>query len=80
MLEAKIGRTRTTPAEQNESMDRDDIAISPVGIPLITGPGALTSAVILSGKVPGIPSYGTLLLAITIVLTFVYFIFRGGAR
>ena len=24
MLEAKIGRTRTTPAEQDESMDRDD--------------------------------------------------------
>ena len=78
MLEAKIGRTRTTPAEQDESMDRDDIAISPVGIPLITGPGALTSAVILSGKAPGISSYGTLLLAITIVLTLVYFIFRGG--
>ena len=78
MLEAKIGRTRTTPAEQDESMDRDDIAISPVGIPLITGPGALTSAVILSGKTPGISSYGTLLLAITIVLIFVYFIFRGG--
>ena len=54
LLEAKIGRTRTTPAEQDESMDRDDIAISPVGIPLITGPGALTSAVILSGKAPGI--------------------------
>lgn len=78
LLEAKIGRTRTTPAEQDESMDRDDIAISPVGIPLITGPGALTSAVILSGKAPGISSYGTLLLAITIVLTLVYFIFRGG--
>ena len=78
LLEAKIGRTRTTPAEQDESMDRDDIAISPVGIPLITGPGALTSAVILSGKAPGISSYGTLLLAIIIVLTFVYFIFRGG--
>ena len=78
MLEAKIGRTRTTPAEQDESMDRDDIAISPVGIPLITGPGALTSAVILSGKAPGVFSYGTLLLAITIVLTLVYFIFRGG--
>ena len=62
----------------NPSMDRDDIAISPVGIPLITGPGALTSAVILSGKTPGISSYGTLLLAIIIVLTFVYFIFRGG--
>lgn len=80
MLESKIGRTRTTPAEQDESMDRDDIAISPIGIPMIAGPGALTAAIILSGKAPGIPSYGTLLISIVTILTVVYWIFRGGDK
>ena len=35
MLDAKVGRSRTTPAEQEESQESDDIAISPIGIPLI---------------------------------------------
>ena len=39
MLDAKVGRSRTTPAEQEESQESDDIAISPIGIPLIAGQG-----------------------------------------
>ena len=31
MLDAKVGRSRTTPAEQEESQESDDIAISPIG-------------------------------------------------
>jgi Multiple antibiotic transporter len=34
MLDSKIGRSRTTPAEQEESEESDDIAVSPIGIPL----------------------------------------------
>ena len=40
MLDSKIGRSRTTLAEQEESEESDDIAISPIRIPLIAGPGA----------------------------------------
>jgi multiple antibiotic resistance protein len=80
MLEAKVGRTRTTPKEQEESLDHDDIALSPVGIPLITGPGAITAAMLLSGKAPGFSSYLTLLLAIVLVLLLVYLILLGGDK
>ena len=31
MLEAKVGRSRTTPAEQEESQESNEIAISPIG-------------------------------------------------
>jgi multiple antibiotic resistance protein len=48
MLESKIGRSRTTPAEQDESLESDDIAISPIGIPLIAGPGAITASMLLN--------------------------------
>ena len=44
MLDAKVGRSRTTPAEQEESQNCDDIAINSIGIPLIAGPGAITIA------------------------------------
>ena len=40
MLDAKVGRSRTTPAEQEETQS-DDIVISPIGIPLIAAPEQL---------------------------------------
>ena len=78
MLDAKLGRSRTTPAEQEESQESDDIAISPIGIPLIAGPGAITATMLLSSQIPQIYSYLTLGLSIMIVLTFVYVILRNG--
>ena len=78
MLDAKVGRSRTTPAEQEESQESDDIAISPIGIPLIAGPGAITATMLLSSQTPHIYSYLTLGFSIMIVLTFVYVILRNG--
>jgi len=48
MLYAKIPRTRTTPQEKKEINETDDISIAPIGIPLIAGPGAITSVMLLS--------------------------------
>ena len=78
MLDAKVGRSRTTPAEQEESQESDDIAISPIGIPLIAGPGAITATMLLSSQTPQIYSYATIGLSIMIVLSFVYIILRNG--
>ncbi|MFQ6604754.1 MAG: MarC family protein [Fidelibacterota bacterium] len=80
MLEAQVGRTRTTPMEQEESQSHDDIAISPIGIPLIAGPGAITAAMLLSSQTPAIYSYFSLIAAILVVLSIVYLILRNGDR
>tara|TARA_B110000438_G_C15657034_1_gene582140 strand:- start:601 stop:966 length:366 start_codon:yes stop_codon:yes gene_type:complete len=78
MLEAKVGRSRTTPAEQEESQESNEIAISPIGIPLIAGPGAITASMLLSSQTPEFYSYGTLGLSIFLVLMVVYLILRNG--
>ena len=78
MLDAKVGRSRTTPAEQEESQESDDIAISPIGIPLIAGPGAITATMLLSSQTPQLYSYATIGLSISVVLSFVYLILRNG--
>ena len=78
MLEAKVSRSRTTPMEQEESQESDDISISPIGIPLIAGPGAITASMLLSSQIPGIYSYATLGLSILLVLSLVYLILRNG--
>ena len=78
MLDSKIGRSRTTPAEQEESEESDDIAISPIGIPLIAGPGAITAAMLLSSQTPQLYSYFTIISSIFFVLSLVYIILRNG--
>ena len=78
MMDAKVGRSRTTPLEETESQESDDIAISPIGIPLIAGPGAITATMLLSSKVPNVHSYISIGLAILLVLSMVYLILRNG--
>ena len=78
MLDSKIGRSRTTPAEQEESEESNDIAVSPIGIPLIAGPGAITATMLLSSQTPQLYSYFTLTFSIFFVLSVVYIILRNG--
>ena len=78
MSEAKIGRSRTTPTEREESQESDDLAITPIGIPLIAGPGAITASMLLSSQTPQLYSYATLGVSIFLVLTVVYLILRNG--
>ena len=78
MLEAQVGRSRSTDTEIEEFKESDEIAISPIGIPLIAGPGAITGVMLLSGKAPSTISLGTLLLAVLITRIIFYFILRAG--
>ncbi len=47
MLRAQSLRYRTTKEEQQETKEKDDIAVFPVAIPLIAGPGTITTSLIL---------------------------------
>ena len=78
MLDAQVGRSRTTQSERDEFKDSDELAISPIGVPLITGPGAITGVVILSGKGSSDFSIITLLFAVIITMTLFYWILRAG--
>ena len=73
-----FGRSRTTESEREEFNDADEFAISSIGVPLITGPGAITGVMLLSGQTPTVYSIGTLLIAVLITMIIFYFILRAG--
>jgi multiple antibiotic resistance protein len=50
MVYAKTSRTQMTATEKYERQDADDIAIMPLAIPMIAGPGAITSVIVLMNE------------------------------
>jgi multiple antibiotic resistance protein len=49
MLRAKRSPLKETAEETAEGMNKQDIAITPLAIPMLSGPGAITTAIVLSG-------------------------------
>ena len=76
MLEARVPRTRSTPKEETEAGTKEEIAYTPIGIPLIAGPGAISSVMIFSSEAENWEYKLVLLGVITLVMGLTYFIFQ----
>ncbi|RKU03007.1 hypothetical protein C7H84_12425 [Burkholderia sp. Nafp2/4-1b] len=50
MLNAQIGNTRSTPEERHEAEMKDNIAVVPLAIPLLTGPGSISTVIIYAAN------------------------------
>ena len=53
MLEAKRSATQESSGETEEAASKDDAGIVPMGIPMLAGPGAITSVMVLVGQAQG---------------------------
>lgn len=47
MLFGRRTRTKSTREEEDEARARDDVAATPLAVPLLTGPGAITTGIVL---------------------------------
>ncbi|MEM6640836.1 MAG: MarC family protein [Pseudomonadota bacterium] len=64
----RSGMRSTTVREQDEARDREDISVFPLAFPLIAGPGALATLVLIAGEVEGDHALLIGLIAIVLVL------------
>lgn len=48
MMQARQSRSRQTPEEAMEAEEKDSIAVVPLAIPLLSGPGAISTVIIYS--------------------------------
>src|SRR5438046_10307432 len=46
MLNGERSRSRLTPQEREETLQREEVSVVPLGIPLLAGPGAITTVMI----------------------------------
>ena len=75
MLNARLSRIKMTEKEAGEYAD--DISITPLGIPMIAGPGAITNAIVLMGDANDYTSKALVILSIVLVLIVVLLVFLG---
>ncbi|MFO0982679.1 MAG: MarC family protein [Planctomycetota bacterium] len=50
MMRAQRSRVRTSPEEETEGMGKDDVAIIPLGIPMLAGPGSIATVTVLMSE------------------------------
>jgi multiple antibiotic resistance protein len=67
MLYGHFTRTGTSPAEERLAGEKEDISITPLAIPLLAGPGAITTALIFAGRAEGPAAFVTLFLGCALV-------------
>ncbi len=67
MLQARRSRVKTTRREQDEAAGRENVAIIPLGLPTLAGPGAMVTVITLVGQAANPVQIGTVYLAVTLV-------------
>lgn len=73
MVYARTSRTKLTATEKYESMDAEDISMTPLAIPMIAGPGAITTTIVLMNEAVGsVPDMAVILTAIVIAILLTY--------
>lgn len=80
MLQARRSSTQETPGETQEGVEKEDVGIIPLGIPMLAGPGAISSVMVLMGQTPKWWQAVPVFIAIGITSVSSYIILAGADR
>jgi multiple antibiotic resistance protein len=79
MMRAKRSDTRTTNEETLEAETKDDVGLIPLGLPLLSGPGAIATVMVLVGKAKDLPERLSLLAIIALVSAITFLTLRSAS-
>ncbi len=77
MLQAQRSRTRTSPEEEAEGVDKPDVSIFPLAIPMLAGPGASSTVMVLVSRADDWLKRVTVALMIALTAILSYWVLRG---
>src|ERR1700739_1921485 len=82
MLEAKRSPTQESTDEAEEASHKEDAGIVPLGIPMLAGPGAISSVMVLVGQVPTLFHWemGAIIGSIAITALVTYWVLAAADR
>lgn len=74
MLKGSNVRSRTLPEEQQDAESKEDISIIPLAIPLLSGPGAISTIMVLEAKTTNWAESAVIIFAAASICFVTYFI------
>lgn len=80
MLRAQRSRVHETSEETAAGVEKTDIAIAPLAIPMLAGPGAISTAILLHNQAANVAQRGALYICILVVCLVCYLILRVSAH
>ncbi len=80
MMEARRSPTQESEGETQDAAAREDAGIVPLGIPMLAGPGAISSVMVLVGQAPNHWQMLAILGSIAITALVSYFVLYGADR
>lgn len=80
MLRAQRSRVQETSEETEAGAEKADVAITPLAIPMLAGPGAISTAIVLQSQAIGVTQHIVLYACIGAVALSSYLIFRVSAH
>lgn len=80
MLRATPSRTRSSPGEEEEGAAKEDIAIVPLAMPLLAGPGAIATSVVVMGRAAHTWYSAIVILCIVATSAIAYFLLRAAQQ
>ena len=67
---------KTSPKEEQEALEKDDVSIFPLAIPFLSGPGAIATVILLRSSCQNLLHYIIMLAVISVISVLTYFILR----
>lgn len=80
MLEAKRSATQESTGETEAAATKDDAGIVPMGIPMLAGPGAITSVMVLVGQAQDLREHAAIYSAILITCGISFLVLGSAMR
>jgi multiple antibiotic resistance protein len=80
MLQARRSSTQEVPREAAEGAEKADAGIVPLGIPMLAGPGAISTVMVLMGPSPTVEHAAPVFAAIVVTSVLSFLILAGADR
>jgi multiple antibiotic resistance protein len=80
MLRAKRSALNESAEELQEGMSKEDVAVTPLAVPMLAGPGAITTAIVLAGKAKSWEHLAIFYAMLPVVAFLTYWILLAAAR
>jgi multiple antibiotic resistance protein len=77
MMRAQPSKTRSTAEEREEAETKEDVGLIPLGLPLLSGPGAIATVMVLSGKQTSMEGRIALESAVLVVSVLTFLVLRS---